>query len=184
MAKANDFDEIDDTDNDLATDTDLEDDDFTSAPDDETDDGFSKFFNVAKLDDFSTSTLAKVSQGGGGNKISMSLVFSSCGKRMKLTNALFAKLYEPEALSFKPKGNKLYVAPEFPNTKKYEFSPHEDSHIIYKAEIIHLIVEHFSLNYQNPKRTSLCFDNINFTHYTNTKGEVIPVAVIDMAKYN
>ena len=183
MAKANNFDELDDENTDLNVETDLDDDDYAPDPDIDEEDNFNKFFNVDKLEEFSESTLAKVSQGGGSSKVSMSLVFSSCGKRMKLTNALFAKLNEPEALSFKPKEGKLYIASEFPNAKKYEFSPHDESHIIYKAEIIHLIVEHFSLNYQNPKRTSICFDNISFTKYKNEENKIIPVAIIDMTKY-
>jgi len=183
MAKEKNFSDPDDKDFDLTTDTDFEDDDLTPVPDGVEDDGFSKFFDVKKLDDFSENTLATVSRGGGSNKCSVSVVYVG-SKRLQFSKRLFEKLNSPEALAFKPKGNKLYIAPAFPNSTQYEFSPHPETHNIYTAEIIYLIVSHFNLNYEQPRRVSISFSNINFTQYTNEKNEIIPVAVVDMTKHS
>ena len=147
----------------------------------EADDGLSKFLDLEELDDLPEKILSSARRGGGGNsRPSLSIVHNKNGKRVKLSKMLFEELGSPKEISFKTKGNTLYLASEFPNAKKFKFSPDPESHILYRDGIATVLKEAFKLNFSGI--TSMSFIEIQFDSYQNKNGVEIPVAIVDMSK--
>jgi hypothetical protein len=62
--------------------------------------------------------------------------------------------------------------------QKYPFSPHPETHIIYRLGVVREIVKHFQLDYTGI--SSLSFNNIAMDSFVNASGVVVPVAVVSV----
>ena len=159
----------------------IEEDDENEDNADDVNDGLSKFLNIDDLDDIPEELLRKLKTGGGGgnSRPSLSVVHNKNGKRVRFSKKLFEELGSPESISIKIQGNKLYVASDFDNAKKFQFSPDPELHVIYKGGLATILKEYFKLNFS--EKTSYSFQDIDFDSYRNSKYKTIDVAIINMS---